>query len=126
MPWQGKGAPEPRSRWLPIGSVVVAGTVGTIGLTFFAPMLADAAIKFGPPEFFALMVLGLVVFSYLSGKSSLRLGMMVFIGVMIGTIGDDPIMGINRRLSTSANFNAASILLCVVMGIFGLGEVVRP
>ncbi len=107
-----------------IGSFV-AGTVGTIGLTFFAPILADAAIKFGPPEFFALMLLGLVVLSNLSGKSSLRSGMMVFIGIMIGTIGMDPIMGINRLTFNVSELQRGIDFIIVVMGIFGLGEVLQ-
>lgn len=107
-----------------IGSFV-AGTIGTIGLTFFAPILADAAIKFGPPEFFALMLLGLVVLSNLSGKSSLRSGMMVFLGVMIGTIGMDPIMGINRLTFNVSELQRGIDFIIVVMGIFGLGEVLQ-
>lgn len=106
-----------------IGSFV-AGTVGLMGLALFAPILAEKALEFGPPEYFAIAFLGLVIFANLTGKSPLRSIMLVLIGIMIGTIGMDPLAGITRFTFSVDELQRGIDFAIVAMGIFGLGEVI--
>src|SRR5512136_970712 len=75
-----------------IGSFV-AGSIAILGLVFLAPPLAEAALAFGPPEFFSLMVFGFVVLSNVTGGSLLKSLMMAVLGLIIGTLGMDPVSG---------------------------------
>ena len=105
-----------------IGSFV-AGTLGIVGLTFFAPRLANAALAFGPPEYFAIACFGLVVLSNLSGKSFLRSLLMVFVGIMLGTVGLDPMSAIQRFTFGIDELGGGIDFIILVMGLFGLGEI---
>ena len=67
----------------------IAGTLGVVGLAFLAPPLARAALKFGPPEYFSLMILGMTVLTFLAGGSMVKSLMMACVGVIIGNIGLD-------------------------------------
>ena len=74
----------------------IAGTVGLVGLVFFAPPLGAFALGFGPPEYFAITFLGLTLVSYLSRGSILKALLMAVLGLLMGTIGTDPISGQER------------------------------
>src|SRR3972149_8888806 len=78
-----------------IGSFI-AGTFSVIALQFFAPLLARSALAFGPAEYFALTVLGIILLSNLTGKARVKSFIMMLIGVMLSTIGTDPVGGIER------------------------------
>ena len=65
-----------------IGSFV-AGTLSLVALTFFAPLLAKAALKFGPPEYFAIALFGLVILTNLTGKNPLKSLLMVLVGISL-------------------------------------------
>src|SRR3954470_13715570 len=80
-----------------IGSFV-AGTLATVALTFTAPIMATAALRFGPPEYFALTVLAFVAVSSALGESTLRGLARLFFGLGLGLIGIDPLTG-EARLS---------------------------
>src|SRR5215212_9955918 len=75
-----------------IGSFV-AGTIATVIVTLFAPVVADFAVKLGPPEYFMLMVLAFTTVSAVLGKSALRGMVALFIGLAVGLIGLDQISG---------------------------------
>lgn len=105
-----------------IGSFV-AGTIGLIGLTLFAPALSTAALSFGPPEYFAVAFLGLIILTNLSGKSPLKSALMVLIGIMLGTIGLDPLAGVDRFTFRIDELSRGIDFAVVAMGIFGVGEV---
>jgi putative tricarboxylic transport membrane protein len=105
-----------------VGSFV-AGVLGLVGLTFFAPIIADAALAFGPPEYFCIAFLGLVLLSGITGKSMLRSAMMVLIGIMLGTVGLDPMTGIMRFTFGVEGFMKGFDFIIVIMGAYGLGEV---
>jgi TctA family transporter len=101
-----------------------AGTIATLLITLFSPPLAEIALKFGPPEYFSLMVLGLVASIVLaSGPLPHALGMVV-IGLLLGIVGTDVNSGTERfsfgvmQLADGINF------VVVAMGVFGLGEIV--
>lgn len=105
-----------------IGSFI-AGTIGVIGLTLFAPPLAQAALAFGPPEYFALALVGLIVLTKLTGTSSLKSFLMATIGIMLGTIGLDSLSGISRFTFGIDEMDRGFNLSLLAMGIFGIGEI---
>ena len=90
-----------------IGSFV-AGTLGIIALQLFAPPLANAALLFGPPEFFAITLLGLTVLSTLTGRMPLKSQIMACFGIMLSTVGMDPLTGMDRLLLTRNRFCTGS------------------
>jgi putative tricarboxylic transport membrane protein len=101
----------------------IAGTLGVIGLAFFAPPLAAVALKFGPPEYFSLMVLGLTVLTFLAGSSMLKSLMMACVGVVIGNIGLDLVTA-QPRFTFGLNILLDGVgLVPLVMGLFGISEV---
>src|ERR671927_336464 len=78
-----------------IGSFV-AGTLSVVGLMLLAPPLAALALRFGPPEYTALLCLGLIVLGYLSGGSMLKTLAMAVLGLLLGMIGIDTMTGYMR------------------------------
>jgi putative tricarboxylic transport membrane protein len=105
-----------------IGSFV-AGTVGVIGLTAMAPPLAEMALKFGPPEYFALTVLGLLLATYLTGGSPLKGLIMAVLGLLLGCVGLDPLSGAVRFDFGVPDLQANIDFVTIAMGLFGVGEI---
>lgn len=105
-----------------IGSFI-AGTIGIIGLTLFAPPLAQAALAFGPPEYFSLALVGLIILTKLTGTSSLKSALMAAVGIMLGTFGLDSLSGISRFTFGIDELDRGFDLSILAMGIFGLGEI---
>lgn len=100
----------------------IAGTVGLIGLTFLAPPLASAALKFGPPEYFSLMVLGLIVLTFLSSSSMVKALMMASFGLLVGSVGTDTVTGSARFTFGLTTLMDGVGMVPVVMGLFGISE----
>jgi putative tricarboxylic transport membrane protein len=100
----------------------IAGTIGIIGLTLMAPPLANFALRFGPPEYFALMCLGMVVLTFLSSTSMIRALMMASFGVILGTFGTDTVSGTARFSFGITELMDGIGLVPVVMGLFGISE----
>jgi putative tricarboxylic transport membrane protein len=105
-----------------IGSFI-AGTLGVIGLTFVAPPLSAFALKFGPPEYFSLTVLGLMLATYLSGKSILKGMIMAILGLLLATVGMDPVTGNTRYTFGLLILEDGFDFLTLGMGLFGIGEI---
>jgi len=105
-----------------IGSFI-AGTVGVIGLTFVAPPLSAFALKFGPPEYFSLTILGLMLATYLSGKSILKGMIMAVVGLLLATVGMDPVTGNTRYTFGLLILEDGFDFLTLGMGLFGIGEI---
>ena len=105
-----------------IGSFI-AGTIGVIGLTFVAPPLSAFALKFGPPEYFSLTILGLILATYLSGKSILRGMIMAVLGLLLATVGMDPVTGNTRYTFGLLILEDGFDFLTLGMGLFGIGEI---
>ena len=101
----------------------IAGTIGNIVLSFLAPPLAEIALEFGPPEYFALMVLGMMTLvAFVSG--SIVKGMaMAATGVIIGSIGMDIVSGMARFTLGIQELMDGIGLIPVIMGLFGIAEV---
>jgi putative tricarboxylic transport membrane protein len=101
----------------------VAGTFGVIMLTLIAPPLANFALRFGPPEYTALLVLGLVFLAYMSSTSLPRTLLMACIGLMLGTIGIDNMTGHFRYSFDIPELGDGIGIVPVAVGLFGLGEI---
>jgi putative tricarboxylic transport membrane protein len=117
-----KGRAGPALAIVAIGSFV-AGTIGIFGLVFLAPPLAEAALAFGPPEYFSLMVFAFIVLSNVTGTSLTKSLMMAIIGLIIGTIGLDPVTGDARFTYGSVSLLGGIEFVAVAIGLFGIGEV---
>jgi len=101
----------------------IAGTLAVIIIMLIAPPLAKFALKFGPPEYFTLMFLGLAVLTYLASGSMLKALMMACVGIFLGTIGTDTISGLERFTYRSYTLMDGLGLVPVIMGLFGIAEV---
>ena len=101
----------------------IAGTLSIVGLMLLAPPLASFAIKFGPPENFALLVLGLMMVGYLAGASMTKGLIMAALGLLLGTIGLDPIVGSQRFTYGVVKLSEGFEFILVAMGLFGIAEV---
>jgi TctA family transporter len=106
-----------------IGSFV-AGSVATVLIALFAPPLAEIALKFGPAEYFSLMVLGLVVAVVLAHGSLLHAIGMVILGLLFGLIGTDVNSGMERFTFDMPELADGVSFVVVAMGMFGLGEII--
>src|SRR6476619_1473770 len=107
-----------------IGSFV-AGTLGVIMMTFFAPAIAAVAIRFGPPENFALMVLGVVCTLFMITRSPIKGALMIALGFLMAAIGIDVVNGRERFTFGSIDLSAGIELLAVVIEVFGVTEVLN-
>src|SRR5688572_24242841 len=104
-----------------IGSFI-AGTLGTVGLMLAAPALARAALFFGPPEYFALVVMGLAALATVSG--SVLKGLITgVVGLLIATIGVDPQMGDQRFTFDQIWLLDGIEFLVLAVAVFGVGQV---
>jgi putative tricarboxylic transport membrane protein len=105
-----------------IGSFV-AGTFGVIMLTLIAPPLATFALRFGPPEYTALLVVGLIFLAYMSSSSLPRTLLMASLGILLGTIGIDVVSGHFRFSFDIPELGDGIGIVPVAVGLFGLGEI---
>ena len=119
-----KGRPGPALGISAFGSFI-AGTVSVFGLILLAPTLADFALRFGPPEYFALMVMGLTVVAYLARKSMAKALMMAIVGIVLGCVGLDPITATPRFTFGILDLADGIGIAPVVMGLFGIAEVLE-
>ena len=100
----------------------IAGTIGIFGMTLMAVPLANLALRFGPPEYFALMCLGMVVLTFLSSTSMVKALMMACFGILVGTVGTDTVSGTARFSFGIIELMDGVGLVPVVMGLFGISE----
>jgi putative tricarboxylic transport membrane protein len=105
-----------------VGSFI-AGTFGVIVLTLVAPPLATFALRFGPPEYTALLVVGLIFLAYMSTNSLLRTLLMASLGLLLGTIGIDVMTGHFRFSFNIPELGDGIGIVPVAVGLFGLGEI---
>src|ERR1700749_5018426 len=101
----------------------IAGTFGVLMLTLTAPPLANFALRFGPPESAALLVLGLIFLAYMSSTSLPRTLLMAAVGLLLGTIGIDNLTGHFRYSFDIAELGDGIGIVPVAVGLFGLGEI---
>jgi putative tricarboxylic transport membrane protein len=101
----------------------IAGSLSVLGVSILAPTLASFALKFGPPEYFCLVLLGLMMAVYLSEESVLKGLMMGLLGLLLGTIGLDPVSGSERFTFGVSRLTDGVDFVVMVMGLFGLAEI---
>lgn len=101
----------------------VAGTVSVIGLQFFAPLLARSALAFGPAEYFVLTVLGVILLSNLTGNSRSKSLILMMIGLILSTVGMDPIGGLERFSFGIESAQGGISFIAITTGLFGVAEV---
>ncbi len=104
-----------------IGSFV-AGTIATVLVTLFAPILANFAVRLGPPEYFMLMVLAFTTVSAVLGRSTLRGMVALFVGLAAGLIGMDQISGQARYTGGVPELLDGIEIVLVAVGLFAVAE----
>jgi putative tricarboxylic transport membrane protein len=105
-----------------IGSFA-AGTLSLIGLTFLAYPFTSFALRFGPPEYFSIMVLALVVLSYLAQGARLKSFIMAVVGLILSYVGTDIVSGQLRFTFDILDLSDGIGLVPIVMGLFGISEI---
>src|SRR3954463_3702249 len=105
-----------------IGSFV-AGTLGVVGLMLLAPTLAAFALRFGPPEYTALLLMGFFILAYMSGGSMLKTLAMAAFGLLLGMIGIDTMTGHTRFAFGVTELGDGVGIVPVAVGLFGISEI---
>jgi putative tricarboxylic transport membrane protein len=101
----------------------IAGTIGVIILMFLAEPLSGVAIRFGPPEYLSLVILALTILTYLAHGSMIKAIIMAILGVSLSQVGLDPVTGQTRFTFGILGLEDGVGLVPVVMGLFGIAEV---
>jgi putative tricarboxylic transport membrane protein len=101
-----------------------AGCVGTIIIAAFAPPLTELAFKFGPAEYFSLMVMGLVGAVVLASGSLVKAIAMILLGLLLGQINTDVISGVPRYSFDIPELTDGIGFVVIAMGVFGFGEII--
>jgi len=102
-----------------------AGCVATIVIALFAPPLAEVALKFGPAEYFSLMVLGLIAATVLASGSLVKAIAMVILGLLLGLVGTDVNSGVARFAFGVSELSDGIGFVSVAMGVFGFAEIIN-
>jgi putative tricarboxylic transport membrane protein len=101
-----------------------AGCVGTVIIAAFAPPLTELAFKFGPAEYFSLMVLGLIGAVVLASGSLVKAIAMILLGLLLGQVNTDVISGVPRFSFDVAELTDGIGFVGIAMGVFGFGEII--
>jgi putative tricarboxylic transport membrane protein len=101
----------------------IGGTASVVGLMLLAPVLAEVALTFGPPEYFSLMFFGLTLVIYLCSGSIAKGLIMAAAGLALSLVGQDPVSGVTRFTLGSITLMDGFGIAPVAMGMFGIGEV---
>jgi putative tricarboxylic transport membrane protein len=117
-----KGRAGPALSIAAVGSYV-AGTASVVALMLLAPPLAAFALRFGPPEYFALLLLGLLVLAYMSAGSMLKALAMAALGLLLGMIGIDQMTGYFRFVYGVVELGDGIGVVPAAVGLFGLAEI---
>ncbi|MCM3760115.1 tripartite tricarboxylate transporter permease [Alkalihalobacillus oceani] len=104
-------------------SSLVGGSISVIAITFLAPQAAQIALSFGPPEYFALGLLGLTVVASIDANHQLKAFVSVFFGLFLATVGLDVITGVARYTFNSTILMSGIDFVPAIIGLFALSEV---
>lgn len=102
---------------------VLGGLISTLVLSIFSFPLANLAMKFGAPEYFSLAIFGLALMASVSGGEPLKGLIMGTLGMILATVGMDPISGIQRYTFQNINLIDGISFVPIMIGVFGIGEV---
>lgn len=103
----------------------IAGTAGIVGLHLIAGPLSSVALKFGPPEYFAIILMGFTFVTYLAPGSPLKAGIMAVLGLILSGVGLDPITAEQRMTFGVINLFEGIGVAPLAMGLFGVAEVLN-
>lgn len=101
----------------------IAGTIGLIGLMLIAPPLTRMALRFGPPEYFSLMTLGLIILIYIAQKSIIKAFISGGVGLILSYVGLDIVTGYERFTFGVSEFLDGLGIAPIAMGLFGVAEI---
>jgi putative tricarboxylic transport membrane protein len=101
----------------------IGGTVGVLGLMLLAPPLSEFALRFGPPEYFALILCGFSILIYIGSGSKIKALLIAFLGIFLAEIGNDLVTGEQRFTFGNMTLMDGVPLVPMVMGLFGIAEV---
>src|SRR6266480_3262404 len=101
-----------------------AGTVGTLLIALFGPPLAEIALKFGSPEYFSLMLMGLVAAAVLAQGDLMKSLAMVAMGLLLGIVGTDVNTGVQRFSFGITELSDGIGFIVVAVGVFAIGEII--
>jgi putative tricarboxylic transport membrane protein len=118
-----KGRAGPALAAAGIGSFF-AGCVGTVIIAAFAPPLSELAFRFGPAEYFSLMVLGLIGAVVLASGSLIKAVAMILLGLLLGQVNTDVISGVPRFSFDVPELTDGIGFVGIAMGVFGFGEII--
>ncbi len=122
--WRGKGRAGPALAAAGLGSFF-AGCVGTLILAAFSGPLTEVAFKFGPAEYFSLMVLGLIGAVVLASGSLINAIAMIVLGLLMGLVGTDVNSGVARFSFDIPELTDGIGFITIAMGVFGYGEIIK-
>ncbi|MDR5693980.1 MAG: tripartite tricarboxylate transporter permease [Armatimonadota bacterium] len=104
-------------------SSFIGALVAIILFTFFAPPLAELALKFGPPENFAVLLMAFATFTGLGGANPWKTLFMTFLGLLLSTVGFDVVSGMPRMHFGLTSLQSGISFVVIAIGLFGLGEI---
>ena len=104
---------------------VAGGIISGVALLFVAPQVAKFALKFGPPEFFALTLFGLTVIAGVSGKSMSKGMLMATLGMLLATVGQDSVTGVQRFIFNNNYLLTGIGIIPALIGLFAISEVLN-
>lgn len=105
-----------------VGSFI-GGIAAVVGLVLIAPPLAAVAVQFGPAEYVALTCFGILLVTYLGSGSPIKAASMAALGLLLGTIGQDPVVGAPRFVFGQTELFDGLDFVAIAMGLFGIGEI---
>ena len=103
----------------------IAGTLSVAGVMFLAPTLARASLSFSAPEYFSLMLMSMMIVTYLVRGSMAKALMMVGLGLVLGTVGMDPISGRDRFVYELIELKDGIGVIPIAIGMFGVTEILE-
>lgn len=110
--------------YIAIISCVSGGIIGVLTLVFFTPLLAQFALNFGPSQMFLIAVAGLVIAAFLTAKNVLKGLFGVIFGIILSTVGYDPISGSDRLIYGVTQLKSGIPLIPVILGLFAVSEMI--
>lgn len=109
--------------WIAAVGSFIAGTIGVLGLQLLGPSLAQLGLRFGPPEYFALIVFSLTTLVSFSGASMLKGIGAALLGMALACVGTDPVSGAPRITFGTSELSLGFEVIAVAVGLFGIGQV---
>lgn len=109
--------------WISAVGSFIAGSIGVLGLSIIGPGIAKLALKFGPAEYLGLLIFSLTALVSLSGASIIKGISSGIVGILLATVGLDPLTGAPRFSFGSTDLMRGFTLIPVVVGLFGIGEI---